>query len=566
MLSDDVGRPALPGSLVKGNLRHAWRELQEHATPSVVAEIDTALKLLGEPSQDSDHEPRRGLLSFSEYWSDAAWKQSQATSRRYRIAVDPGTGAVANGALQVIESPYPVGTEVKFTGRVSGPVTAGECESLRRLMLKGLLYSGAIGARKGVGFGRVEHIKVSYHTVHTKQRQGLQAPAAITGATRIGLRICPQESFCFALPAVGRRNHLQTGTAIPGGAIVAAIKRRIDAQPDRWPMLKQELDKLHITQATPVRTGLSVRPVALPLSLVQANGQYHDISGSRQWCLIGGRAPLFCIDWKDRDYQQAFALLNPGTGTGPAKRLHMRNEIDESKGTAKDTVLFSMETVIPEGFEWIANCDLSLCDQPTDIIQELFDLLDRPLTQLGKTKTPAQVTVEAAYDFSVGAGAPALTPGEQIVVYLQTAARLLPTGFQSPSANGGGVLRTAYESAWSQLSGGSLRLSHFYASQRLNGGEYWWRRFRLPDSACNGAYHPEILTESGSVFVFTVKNAELADSKLRRWYDLGLDQLSCAPGGEDWRYNPWIAANGYGEIAVNLCLHDVLGDKANGSV
>lgn len=566
MLRDDQERPALPGSLVKGNLRHAWEALRQFASPSDTKNIDAALAKLGEPSPTGKNDvPMRGSLSFADYWSDVSWPGKNRDGRRYRIAVDPKTGAAANGALQVIESPYPAGTAVAFSGKITGQISPEERDTLRRLLVKGLYYASAVGALKGVGFGRVERVRATCADADIELASELApVPEQIAKATRIGLRIQPLEAFCFAQPALGRRNHFETNTAIPGGALVASIRRRIDENPQRWPTLAKVLHKLFLTQATPVVRGQRERPVALPLSVVQVGEEFHDICGSANWCLIEGQAPLFSVDWKQKDRERAFALLNPASGRGPTKRLRLRNEIDEKTGIAKENVLFSLETVLPEGFDWLANCDLSQTGDPAAVVRELSDLMIRPLTHLGKTKTNARVHLEPAFEFGVAAPLAELNSGDQVRLYLQTPARLLPTGFAAPSTNGGAKLKNAYADAWGQLSDNSLNLSHFYASQRLYGGDYWWRRFRLPDGKQTGVYHPEVLTEAGSLFVFDANEPDTATCKLRHWANLGLDQLPDAPGREDWRHNPWIAANGYGEITVNLDLSKVLGVQTNG--
>jgi len=98
-----------------------------------------------------------------------------------------------------------------------------------------------------------------------------------------------------------------------------------------------------------------------------------------------------------------------------------------------------------------------------------------------------------------------------------------------------------------------LRLLRFFAQQQLVGGGYLGERFWKGRTA----YNPKLLTCPGSVFVLepTGESAAVAEAVLAHWRDYGLDQPTGAPGGDDWRTNPYIRQNGYGEVAINLDLH-----------
>ena len=49
-------------------------------------------------------------------------------------------------------------------------------------------------------------------------------------------------------------------------------------------------------------------------------------------------------------------------------------------------------------------------------------------------------------------------------------------------------------------------------------------------------------------------DAKNATGLLQGWQRYGLPQTPGAPGGENWRLNPWIRNNGYGEIAIDPAL------------
>ena len=73
-------------------------------------------------------------------------------------------------------------------------------------------------------------------------------------------------------------------------------------------------------------------------------------------------------------------------------------------------------------------------------------------------------------------------------------------------------------------------------------------------------YNPEIFTVPGSVFVVEISDEDKVKERLRGWQLCGLPQLNDV--STDWRRNPWIRENGFGEIAVNLQQHRKLQPKA----
>jgi hypothetical protein len=188
----------------------------------------------------------------------------------------------------------------------------------------------------------------------------------------------------------------------------------------------------------------------------------------------------------------------------------VRTEINPKTGTAFKNKLFATECVTPDGHRWLANVDLSKVaeNDRKQIIEELEKLLAAGLDRLGKTEAETK-----KIEILPGCPAPALHSYPLIhnglaVVTLQSAARL-------------------------------------------------WRRFQHHQAA----YNPELLTLPGSVFVLRAIDESAAKTKLEGWLQSGLPQLAAAPGGEDWRRTPYLAANGYGEIAVNLKLHWDLAPK-----
>ncbi len=585
---DEDGNPAIPATLVRGNLRHAWGEFGEHGPGS--AKVSS---WLGDPSAaGSNDEPNRGSLSFSPYW------RTQASARRgelrYRIAIDPERGAVDTGALQVMESPFASGEEVSFKGQASAWLEdRKQAEDLGRWLRLGLWHTPALGAFKGVGFGRMVAVKVDCH-----ESRHDTTPAIIETTTadtqRLCLRLRPLAPFCFPRHRLGNNeaynrpgkqdpasgavkdgisNAFVSEDFIPGNAIKGAIATSLrsrggahdyDQHPDNpaYPLLSRHLDAITITHARPVTAG-SARPLTPPLSLVAyrtlaADGgtepRLYDvvrhISQKTPAALINGEAPLFSTDWKGPHRKlaaQAFGLAD-----APQRSLQVRTAIDTVSDAAREHALFSYDCVVPGQHRWLANLTLpnGLSDHEySEIVAELRCLLSHPLSPLGKTGVSAHTELAPP----TPRDEPLIRDGE-VVITLQSMARLLNLKeLNSAPTNGGAELFAAYATAWRALSGGSLELINFFASQTLIGGAYWWHRFRQRQAP----YNPELYTEAGSAFHFcvTTNNINQAETELRAWLDYGLPQLDGAPGGQHWRQNPYIRSNGYGEIAVNHPIH-----------
>ena len=547
--------PALPGSLVRGNLRHVWQYFIDQFPNLVGLDQQRINTWLGEPSPpDSQDEPKRARLHFSYYWQ----AETPVTSPqvRHRILINNTTGTVARGALQVIEEPFSCGETVCFSGTIRAKVTdATEAKQLSHWLRKGLEYIPALGALKGTGFGRVLAVNL----------EPIKLPPTLTNWQppqdgMMGIRLQLDRPLCFA-----RHHHtdnrFESVDFIPGAAIRGALARMVfgetgEVAKPAYPKLQQYFDKIYIKHALPVAHDVHQRPVAIPWSFVSAPSAHqnqalaiYDLSMQATAGLIYQQAPTFPIDWKTEAWQQAAALC--GQGNSPKRQIQVRTAINPITGTTQERALFAMEMVQTDAHHWITtiNCrHVPVADRML-VLQELQTLLSQEgLVGLGKTKALATVQcLEQPPSFAVKATPFPLQKGNKLVLILQSAAQLLPNPYDIPATNGDTVLQQHYTAVWQHLSQQSLELSHYYARQQLAGGAYLQHRF-WPAAT---AYNPVVLTLPGSVFVFQVIEPATAQSLVTTWLMDGLPQLPETFGGENWQQNPYIAANGYGEILVN---------------
>lgn len=569
MHRDENGYPALPGSLIRGNLRESWETLAAIDGSGIDEEF--IKKWLGSISGDTagDYAPGRSQLDFPHWWPAEGQTECEP-GQIHRIRIDENTGAVATGALQVIESPWPSGELVSVTGIIRAPFCHSneDAEEVKTWLERGFQMLGSIGALKGIGFGRVVGVQVESSIAEI-----MPIPASVWPTTGedegtkdncVGLRLTLDRPFCIGKPAVGENNRFDSETYIPGAALIGAISERLKNNPGHWQKLETALDELHIRHALPVEAGATQRPLPVLQSMaVIPNGndtQLIDLAQSSLTGLINDQVPAFPSDWKDKHWTMATDFCGQ---VDPTKHLDIRTAIEDGK--AKDQQLFAMETVQSKGHEWLTNIDLSeVCETNRDaVIQELREVLSLGIWPLGKTKAKASVVVEKEYKLHQ-----CNTPPKSgtVIISLMTPALLLTSQPGCLATNGGSELETAYKKAWDDLSGHTLTLTRYFTQERLYGGRYWWGRFGrgLSEQSWGEHYQPQILSEAGSVFVFEINTGQenKADKLIEEWQRLGLPQHEDHP--DNWEHNPWIKNNGYGEIAVNLELHGTLQPKEQG--
>lgn len=585
-------RPAFPGTLIKGNLREAWEDFAQLNVRNGLTN-EQINKWLGPPPKKPEDERNqwrgqgggtRGRLLFDEFW--VAKERAEAARVRHRIRIDPKHGAVVPGALQSIELPYAPAppdaqaARVAFSGYVAfwgadTDVGSQEAEDLKRWIRKGLAYVPALGAYKGAGFGQIAEVEFELlqpvpprHSFASLSEPGPSAAVL----TVLGLRLILDRPFCFTRARV-IGNLFVSEDYIPGAAIKGAMATRLydyDAKQGAgelevsqlveaaksWPSLCKHFDKLRVTHALPVPKDLTLRPVTAPLSLCYARAdrgeRLYDVALRSGAGLIHRSAPAFEPDWKD--VHRRHALTACGWGAPPRRSLQVRNQIDRATGAVKKKQLFTVDAVRPEHHHWLANVHIpkDLADEErAALIDELEGFFGEGLDRLGKTRAEAKVTLTPEFRLAFPMRSLVEHDGRVVITLLSDARLPGACPPDMPPTNGGGALHTMYSDCWWDLSGELLKLKHFYACQFLVGGKYWWTRF---GKDAGRPYNPELHTAAGSVFVFQVEpdQKKAAEEKLREWLATGLPQPA---GPDDWRRNPYIGANGYGEIAVNLDSH-----------
>jgi len=580
------GQPVINGSLIRGNLRHLLerfaRDLAQlpdpddpHLRPVRAPDITDWFG----PPQTADGDPRIAYLAFDFWWrfDPASAPTESAQPARHRTAIDPA-GVVAPGQLQIAESGFAVGAEPAFTGeiraRFSDEAARRHCE---RWLGKALARLPAIGAQKGVGYGRVVRAELLRLEPVARVEPRIDTDAL---GTRIGLVLHLSQPFNIAQTAQFQpeNNRYLNHDQIPGAAIKGVLAH---AHGGVWEALQRDLalDDLVVTTALPAPRTNPRRSLPLPLSLaVFATPRglvVHDLALEAVPGLLKHDSalvpPCFLPDWKDTHREHARRAWDPAAADAapPEHLLVIRTAIRPEDQVAEESQLFALECTDVQDHCWCLDLDLRHV-HPADpaarraVTERLVALLSAGLEDLGKTRACARVEIRPQPFGSTECPQPIPIDGlDGWVILLRTPARLLPARLEAltmpiASTNGADALKAAYAAYWHSACP-ELELRHYYARQELVGGHYYWRHFRGRED-----YRPEWLTLAGSVFVLTSRpgaDPAAIRTALTQWQHSGLPQADDR-AADTWETNPYLRENGFAEIAVNDSRHLLLAPDA----
>lgn len=550
-LENQQGQALIPGTHLRGHLRHALEEFAHHgALPANW--IDTWFG--HESPGDSGDAPARGRLDFDAYWTatiagatglpreqwfslpSASFSAQSAT--RYRVRIDDSTGTADPGALQLIGQTHAAGTVVTFEGYIGADgATEAELKDVEHWLHKALAWIPALGALKGIGFGQVHQVELKREPVALAE---LRLPERVDGALALSFQL--DRPYCFGARAL-ESNRFESVPYVPGGALRGALfewcQRVVAGTQDAKDasLILQHAQQLHIRHAW--ASGETRTPAVIPESAVYVDDALVDASvapWNQPFIVKRGqhaKVPAFPVDWKSEwgRFAEAHGHLNPPTWT------EVRTAIDPERLSAAENKLFSYDARLASDGKapYTFRTEIRLDGAPADELwAALARVLPRALKRLGKTEARAIGISLAA------APAPEPVPETgRVVLCLQSDALLGQRAF-GPMADEH-ALRQAYREYFLQHSEQALDLVDLYINQKLAGGAYFRNRYWRHEPA----YRARLLTKAGSVFVFEPKT-EAATATLRRWLDYGLPPAEA----EDWRQNPYLRANGYGEVRL----------------
>ncbi len=510
--------------------------------------------------------------------------------KHYRIKINEATGVVEDGHIQVIETKYPVGTEVTFTGQGLYIETKQYPAHLLELWLnKALQTIDAIGAFKTVGFGEIVKAKCTFRA---KQHQGMGHQSLKT-LTSKPLRVAfkADRPLCFAKPRAKTSNLFSSQEYIPGNAIKAAlVNSRYYQELAQDAPLKRYIDDLVISHAKPVALSSSTNEVTetdrvhqtaahltpaktLPLSLLQfpipdVDTIYFDAAQIT--------SPIV-LKREDAVYAGAFAtdakkapcstVLKEYGAVAPklVRELIVRTAVNADTNSADNSQLFSYETVSHRNVFWVAQfslpnvdaCGCSIEPAQSEVLgQQILEVLNQGLNNLGKTKA-----FLSYHDHDQPGDEPVeLKASQYFSIKLESDALLFESqDIENALTNNEEPLLHVLKHYFSQdvFLNIEVPLIACYADTKVVGGDYVFKRFN------NGkSYAPQILVKAGSVLTFDISQLDIAQKEqvaqtVEQLIHTGLPSSSStiakanSQGSEVelFKVTPYLPQNGFGQVS-----------------
>lgn len=555
-MRDAGGNHAIvPGSVVKGVLRDALGGLAALGHPGVG---DLPSRWLGTGSDMAGgNRPERGRLAFGDLVSTEAIPTDPAFYAR--VAIDSTTGSAQEGALQLIDLPWPVGKVVTFTGAVHGERALLDDAAIA-LMKQAFLAIPAIGSMRGIGFGRLVCFDIERHA---GAPETLPVVAPVEGQELL-LRLRFDGPFVIASERPDD-NSFSGSEVVPGAALKGAIADRMDGNAAALALLSA----ITIHHGYPVRREAPAgggAAMVLPASLAMVPGAKKrgiaarpgdvtppvivDMMAYPDDVLIdrgsGETVALqFATDWKPGDADAVFAAIAKANGWQtlvPRRDQRTRAAIHGARGTARAGQLFAIEAVAPvdtggDALDW----EFRLCGEPAHLRSLVADLGVLSLT-MGKLKTGARVVAVTIAD---PRPAPPVTISHDraVATICLTTAAILTRLARIDAA--GGDIAAAYAGYFADQQP-AVRLDRFFACQHLLTG-YQAMRFRSSDSR----FEPWVATGPGAIFRVSVPlhQRSVLEALVLDWSRHGLPPDG-ETGDNPWETIPMARENGFGAIAT----------------
>lgn len=576
------GKPLILASQIKGKLREALTEIKQISEKEKWESPFSfdLKKWLGREDKEGNYISEKGDLLFSDF----TMKEKLEDQLYKRIRVNVESGTADEGALLVYQTPFSSGMEIEWQGTISFVAEAAEIESLKKTIKMGFKWITAFGANKGIGFGRLKAVNIEDENTEDISVNINSIPQEHANDHKIGLIIKPSELLLMG-GVKSKQLYLESETVITGsvlkGSLASCIKQKlgIDSQKSistEEPMLNEKLphlakyfSDLRFTHAFPTYENLDKRPTVIPLSTVEIKVdksaasdekkkyEYVDVALNNNAFLINKKPPAFQIDWKGgKTLHKAFGFASPST------LMRTRTAIDQESRRSKQEQLYTYQYLVPKDEEgnkisWLSNIWLPEGVKDGDkvgLLNELRFVIENWWDRMGKRDSLVNVNpVWNGIESSEGEE-DIVTKDGKIIITLQSDALMLNPKDVITNSN----LQALYENFWNDISGETLKLSHFFAHQKLLGG-YLVHRYGKEGEP----YYPYYLTAAGSVFVLEL-NGDAVDreKKIDHWKTSGLDAPNWAKElygkrGEklNWENCPYVPENGYGEIKVNLSWH-----------
>ncbi|MFH1035290.1 MAG: hypothetical protein V1806_12345 [Pseudomonadota bacterium] len=574
LVRDHQDRIIFPGSQLQGVLLAILENMLEAKTEKFGPAhlVDWFGQGSGDAYGDLDQglanpfEPQKGRVHIGDLVCQLSAQVQGGTGTR--IAISEDTGSVQEGALQVLEQPFPLGKGVPFAGEMTFWGSEEQAALFWEVASLALSFLPALGGIKTPGFGNlVRPIALEDQGSPPVPMVDLGLASTISIQDRLAFELEFLEPFVVDAELIGG-NIYQGSPIIPGAVIKGCLAHKLKLAGALDDELGTALAEVLVSHAFPIKADdpAAKRPRAVPFSLIQRD-QKKDQGESYEHHIFDcfwqpdaaawqGHLVAYPIDWKGAVTETALAKLGWPGETG--YHVRTRTAIKSEQGVVSKGQLFSYREVVPVGLRWRFLLDRGEVGEGA--FRQIVAALLSGLDFVGKTDAAAQCRLVADADAEVTA-ATATFNGQAIWrVTLQTPALLLDTedACRQPGQEEAPSVKDLYETYWREVvkldwpeAAPTLNLVDFRAVQKWEGG-YRARRFRQRD----GCYAPYLLTQPGSVFLLNLEGvsqqaqAEFFSRLVRR----GLPVRFQGQAKRDpalWQRCPYPPENGFGEVRVD---------------
>lgn len=538
-------------SLVPWDTFFDWFGVPGKQLRNPVEQSSEVLELAGRRPPDINAEMGRGRLTFR----DLAMEDDTGEIRHIsRIRIDKQRQSVAHGAWQVIEQFHAQDKEVLFGSKGDALIVLYGDDNSKEIFTKAfdvfLEWLQALGGNKAQGFGREKCCLVE---------ENVPIPVVMPvkndlfdGIYVLEINITLDHSLLVD-PQLLSGNLYRSSPHIPGGTLKAAIAEMAQASGCNWSDYSDILSDLVITHAQP-NESTHAQPNesgVVPFSAVYDEDA--DCIGDWFTTDIGPQSLTFQSDLKPNIREHLKQLFNV---TQPEYLTRTRTAITENTNRAKEHQLFNYQSVNPAQIVWKSTIRIpeGFSDNERSKASQLVSFLKSGLVQIGKLRADLRAEIRSAKSDPAEVSRVMLGDEERAAyrIKLVSPAWLLGISELGDLENGT-PLRDVYLEIFKKLlPGKEINWDNFdfLAQHQWSGGRRAYRYKQLDDEG----YHPYLLTQPGSVFVFPLEpnsneeeriNLESAFSSLLH---TGLPQ---ANPDADWQNCPFLPQNGFGQITVN---------------
>jgi RAMP superfamily len=526
MLIED-NKAIIPSTLLRGVLRDALETIdarQNYENKALITQLfGPSTKEVKEPGKDKDNgstgaQAQRGTLYFKDCRSTQNTKENILNTR---IKIDPETGAVQEGMLQVSALPFEIGEKVEFTTvlylkKVLYLENDNEGK-IKPLLVQALGVISAIGGQKSAGFGRFLYANLSDFEDMAQAPMPLKTKSHILGFT-----LTPKGAFIVNAQRKGE-NISESSVDISGAAVLGAIADLLGSQAidDLAADILVTEARVDLHKRSPIAFSQVYQDKEMPACV----NLIHLAPSETPFLYAEKQAPKFVNDVKKADEDAVYGALGFLKKEAFSFSIRTRTAIDYDSGTAyykEDAgAVFLYKMVEPKGQAW--HFEL----RGGARLQEFAEKINCLTVFIGKTNTPALI------EFKKEVSPTSQDFADEVIIKLETEA-LMPALPHAEHA-----LKDAYEAYFKAYLGAGAELVTFFARQKYMGG---WPAKR----ARGEVYAPLFVTLRGSVF--RLKLDEKAKEKLQDLLINGLPEEGLV--GLERKNHPLARLNGFGQISV----------------